>query len=372
MSRIVKARLKASGRAIQIDPDEDFSVEEGGARIPVEPFAPGDRAPVSLFEAFELGEPVEPPEPVEEARPVQRFEPIESVKPVEPIVPVEPLEEEEFTERAPREPARTPTVAEVVRLKPVVKSAAEPSSPLRTLPEEQTVSFIEAGTLEEARLRGVLRNLVEDKVRAEQFRTLRAKLRLLAEQKKIGCLGVVSVARGEGKTTVAGALGLVTAQEPGTRVLLIDADLRKADLEKSLGAKKQPGLAEWLARPTPEIHIRRLAPHGAYFLAAGRSHGRPWELIASPHFARLLGAARQRFDLVVVDCPPLVPVADSALIQKCVDGMLLVVRARTAPRETILSALEQVQEEKIVGMVLNDVRRLVSNFQHFRYQYGKY
>jgi capsular exopolysaccharide synthesis family protein len=287
-------------------------------------------------------------------------------------VPVEPLEEEEFTERAPREPARTPTVAEVVRLKPVVKSAAEPSSPLRTLPEEQTVSFIEAGTLEEARLRGVLRNLVEDKVRAEQFRTLRAKLRLLAEQKKIGCLGVVSVARGEGKTTVAGALGLVTAQEPGTRVLLIDADLRKADLEKSLGAKKQPGLAEWLARPTPEIHIRRLAPHGAYFLAAGRSHGRPWELIASPHFARLLGAARQRFDLVVVDCPPLVPVADSALIQKCVDGMLLVVRARTAPRETILSALEQVQEEKIVGMVLNDVRRLVSNFQHFRYQYGKY
>lgn len=314
MSRILKARLKAAGHPVRIDPDEDFSVDS----------------------------------PLEEVE-VERAEP------------------------ASPGPASVTAVSEVVRLMPGKRPAAESATaPPKSEPEELPIRFLEAGTLEEVRMHGVLRNMLEDKVRAEHFRTLRAKLRLLSDQKKIDCLGVVSVARSEGKTTVASALSLVMAQEPGARVLLMDADLRKPDLETSLGLKKQPGLAEWLERPAPEIHIRQLGPHGAFFLAAGRPHGRPWELIASPHMARLLAAARRRFDAVVVDCPPLVPVADSSLIQKCLDGMLLVVRARTAPRETILSALEQVQDEKIVGMVLNDVRRLISNFQHFHYQYGRY
>jgi len=335
MSRILKARLKATGQTVRIDPDEDFDVEA--------PFA-----------SVELLEPVEP---------------------LERLQKLKKLEEAQRAEARPMESASQSAVSEVVRLLPGGKTAPEAASqPIAPEgePQEPSIRFIEAGTLEEVRLRVVLKNALEDKVRAEQFRTLRAKLRLLAEQKKVACLGVVSVARGEGKTTVASALSLVMAQEPASRVLLVDADLRKPDLEASLGLKKQPGLAEWLERPAPEIRIRRLGPHGAYFLAAGRPHGRPWELIASPHFVRLLAAARSRFDAVVVDCPPLVPVADSSLIQKCLDGMLLVVRARTAPRETILGALEQVQEEKIVGMVLNDVRRLISNFQHFRYQYGKY
>ncbi len=228
------------------------------------------------------------------------------------------------------------------------------------------VTFAKAG-METPRLEGLLEQVMDpDEVWFEQFRILRERLRILGEKEKVCNLGLVSAAGGEGKTTVAVALSLILAREPGTRVLLVDADLRKPDVDRYLGLKEGAGLADWLADPKQNVPLRRLESFGTFVLTAGGLSKRPWELIASPWLDALLTAARRDFDLVVVDCPPQGPIADTARIQDYLDGLLLVVRARSAPREAILSTVEQLRQDKLLGTVLNRSRRLSSHY----YNYG--
>ena len=83
---------------------------------------------------------------------------------------------------------------------------------------------------------------------------------------------------------------------------------------------------------------------------------------------RLLAAARAAYTFVVVDCPPVMPVADAIILQERLDGMLFVVRERHSPRETTLRAIERLQAERVVGIVLNDHRA----FMPGHYNYGGY
>lgn len=201
----------------------------------------------------------------------------------------------------------------------------------------------------------------------EQFRTLREKLRTLEGADKVRCLGLVSATAGEGKSTIAIALSLVMAQQPGKRVLLVDADLRKPDIGRYLGLAETRGLGEWLQQPTETVRIQRIA--GFCVLTAGRRPKRPWELITRPQLGQLLAAARRDFDFVIVDCAPQTPVADTARIQDWLDGVILVVRARLAPREAILNTVDQLKEEKILGVVFNDHHSVVSSYYYHGYQY---
>jgi Mrp family chromosome partitioning ATPase len=84
-----------------------------------------------------------------------------------------------------------------------------------------------------------------------------------------------------------------------------------------------------------------------------------------------LSVARQTFDVVILDCPPLVPVADSILLQDLVDGFLCVVRARYTPREVLKRALSNLKSEKILGLVLNNRREILASYERNAYrQYG--
>ena len=208
---------------------------------------------------------------------------------------------------------------------------------------------------------------------AEEFRVLRAKLRALDSERAFRCIGLVSSGPGEGKSTICLGLVAALAQEPDTRVLLIDVDMRKSSLESYLGISRAPGLREWLSVPTDTIPVRKIPNHGFTLLSAGLNGDARPELLGSERMATLLAEARRTYDFVILDCPPLVPVADSVILQDLVDGFLFVVRARHTPRETISKALSHLKPDRVRGTVFNDHRDVLPGYQSYGYrQYGSY
>ena len=109
------------------------------------------------------------------------------------------------------------------------------------------------------------------------------------------------------------------------------------------------GVAEWLSGRSSTVPVRTIAPAGFSVVAAGRERLARPELLASPRMAALIGACQLSFGFVVVDCPPLDPVADAVAIQDLLDGFLLVVRARRSPREAIERAVSRLKENRIHG-----------------------
>ena len=208
----------------------------------------------------------------------------------------------------------------------------------------------------------------------EQFRAIAARIRVLDAEKPLRCIGVVSAVAGEGKSTAA--LGLAAALSQGTsRVLLVEADVRRPVLSDYLGVEQTSGLAEVLLGSQEPISVQRVAPSRFFLLPAG---------LKSVHFKdgafvepgevdgmrALIEGARRSFDFIVVDCPPLLPVADAMVLQSMVDGFVMVVRERHAPIESILYALDRVDAARLRGVVLNDHLDVLHRYQ--RYQEGYY
>jgi capsular exopolysaccharide synthesis family protein len=208
-------------------------------------------------------------------------------------------------------------------------------------------------------------------VLGEELRLLRAKVRNLAQERALKCFAMISAGPGEGKSTLSLGLAATMAQEPNRRVLLVEADLRRPALEGYLGLPRVSGLSEWLSGENASVGVRCIGPRGFFLLSAGLVPLEQPERLGSEKMDGFLQAARQTFDVIVLDCPPLVPVADSILIQDLVDGYFCVVRARHTPRDVLKRALSNLKPEKILGLVLNNHREILSTYQRNAYrQYG--
>ena len=245
--------------------------------------------------------------------------------------------------------------------------ALERPRAVSSVPSVTALRFTEGPELS-TRLDGCITELLrEDEPWAEQFRTLATRLRAMEGSDRVRRIGLMSAMGSEGKTTLAVALSLTLAEEQGERVLLIDADLRHREVDNVLGVKPTSGLGDWLNKPYPHVEVRRIGRRGPFYLSGGRPFARPWELISSPHLANILDVAGNEFRYVVVDCPAEGPVADAARIQEHLDGLLLVVRARTAPREAILSTVDRLDEEKMLGVIFNAEIGAKKRYKHYRY-----
>jgi capsular exopolysaccharide synthesis family protein len=209
-----------------------------------------------------------------------------------------------------------------------------------------------------------------DSLIAEQFRVLGAKARALDAERPFRSIGLVSCLPGEGKTTMAIGLATALSREVGAQVLLVEADLRRPTIEEYLGLSRSSGLGEWLTGATSLVEFRRLGSPGFSLLPAGRHTPQRPELLHSPRMSQLLGAVRRFFDYVVLDCPPLTPIADSHLLQDFVDGFLLVVRARQASRDELLRSVAHLKPGSVRGIVFNDQRQILSGRQRYRYGYA--
>jgi succinoglycan biosynthesis transport protein ExoP len=209
----------------------------------------------------------------------------------------------------------------------------------------------------------------------EELRLLRANLQAIRQKRPqkrhLGCLAVVSALPGEGKSTVSLGLATALAREPGHRILLVESDLRRPGIAHQLGLSPHPGLGEWLNEGLEPVPVRFVDPGGFFLLSSGATPLERSEDVGSARMDALLRAARERFDLVILDATPILPVADVILLQELVDGFLLVVRSRMTPRAAIHDALGRIRAEKVIGVVLNDHREYRSSYMAYAYHgYG--
>jgi capsular exopolysaccharide synthesis family protein len=215
---------------------------------------------------------------------------------------------------------------------------------------------------------------------AEAYRALRASL--LAQGRKRGRrssdgsgprnLLVVSPLPGDGKSTTAANLGVVLAQA-GHRVLLVSADLRRPRLHEFFGFANRRGLSMVLRGQPLERYARRVPKAGdLWFLSSGPPLARPSELIRPDHLRNLLTAARENFEYVIIDCPPLLPVADSRTLASEVDGVLLVVDPGRSGRNALNQASGELQRLRanVVGVVLSNVDPATGGPDYIAYGYA--
>ncbi|WP_226366701.1 polysaccharide biosynthesis tyrosine autokinase [Pseudonocardia sp. ICBG162] len=174
---------------------------------------------------------------------------------------------------------------------------------------------------------------------AEAFRRLRTTLAFVDVARPRRVVLVTSGVSGEGKTTTVVNLA-ATLATAGRRVLVVDADLRRPALAESLGVEPTVGLADVLVgRVSFERALQHAGSAGVTVLAAGCPVPNPSELLASDGMTALLASARSRFDIVLVDTPPLLLFADASALAPATDGVLLVCRYRTATYPRVAEAL---------------------------------
>jgi capsular exopolysaccharide synthesis family protein len=207
----------------------------------------------------------------------------------------------------------------------------------------------------------------------EQFRALKVRLQSQVDP-PVKVLSVTSPLPQDGKSLIAANLALNFSKETGRRVLLIDADLRGPTLHQKLGIGFGPGLCQYLLEGLePHCYIRRL--DGLYVMTAGEIAENAVELLSLGRMKELLHFARDEFDTVIVDAPPVIPIADTQLIAQLTDATLMVVYQGKTAFRMVKRALEVIDKRKLLGVVLNGVQSTGLNgyysyYHHYPYYSG--
>ena len=211
---------------------------------------------------------------------------------------------------------------------------------------------------------------------AEQYQGLRLTIERLSRSRDVRIIAISSPVAGDGKTLTSINLAAALARGADDRVLLIDADLRRPSLGPMLDiGREHRGLSDALADPaftfTGAIQSTPLA--NLSVLTAGTPRSGISELLRSAALEAMLRDARRQYAYVVIDTPPLLPVFDSALLAKLVDGVLLVVSANQTPRKLLGEALNLLDPERVLGIVFNrDERPLFGYYNSYNRHYREY
>jgi protein-tyrosine kinase len=240
----------------------------------------------------------------------------------------------------------------------------------------------------------------KESLAAEKFRFLAVRLRQMQQTRTLKKLLITSTLPEEGKSMVSANLAATLARRQRQKVLLIEGDLRRPVLARLLGLGGIPGLAEWLqqseglegfgeidhqepdpgeirgdgrpaaplgnqGRPLGEIY--RLQGAGFWFLPAGEPPENLLELLQSERMNDLMNHLAARFDWIIVDSPPLLPVADASVWSRLADGMLLVVREGKTEKRQLQRALASVDASNVLGVVINSCSTADEKHYYARY-----
>jgi protein-tyrosine kinase len=209
---------------------------------------------------------------------------------------------------------------------------------------------------------------------AEQYQGLRLTIERMAIEREIKVIAISSPAAGDGKTVTAVNLAGALARGADQRVLLIDADLRRPSIARLFGIPDDaPGLADALVDRAVALAgiVKHIAPLNVSVIpAGGAARGRVSEILRSPRLDQLIAEARSQYAYLVLDTPPLLPVFDSALLAKLVDGVLMVVAANQTPRKLLGESLNMIDATKVLGIVFNrDERPLFGYYNSYYREY---
>ena len=206
----------------------------------------------------------------------------------------------------------------------------------------------------------------------EAYSALRAQLAFFGRLEKQPVYVICSALAGSGKTVTAVNIGTSFAMT-GSRVLLIDADMRNPNVHKYFRVYSETGLSEYLAGITDEVAPLHTDVEGLDVLPAGAIPPNPAELLAGGNrFEELITRARENYDYIFVDTPPLGMVVDAAIISDWVDGYLMVVRSNFGRREEVRYALDVLEQKNapISGFVLNSISSRVNKKYNSTYRHG--
>lgn len=193
---------------------------------------------------------------------------------------------------------------------------------------------------------------------AEGFRTFRAAVSLSHNSDKLRVIAVTSTIPSEGKSLVASNFAIVTAQT-GLRTLLIDSDLRRPSVHKAFQLQSPVGLSAYLAEEINDVSeiIHPTDVPNLDVICCGATPGNPSELVGSRRMLQFLEEVANRYDRVVVDCPPVSAVADPLIVGAMCDGMVYVTKFNTIRREHARRSIQRLQDSGIhlIGVILNDI-----------------
>ena len=210
---------------------------------------------------------------------------------------------------------------------------------------------------------------------AEAYRSLRTNLAFARAQQAPQAIVIASPGPSDGKSTTAANLAITFAQQ-GQRTLLIDADLRRAVLNMAFKTQRSPGLTELIVGDvTLEDVMHETEVPNLSLIASGRFPPNPAELLGSSRMQEVLHQAKARFDVVLLDSPPLLAVTDAAVLSTMVDGVVLVIRTERTKRDAVRRALGHIRSVRgrLLGAVLNDVDlrsgAYYGSYGHYYYSY---
>ncbi len=216
--------------------------------------------------------------------------------------------------------------------------------------------------------------LAPSSIQAEQYRLLRHSVEEARRLAGVQVVAVSSAVAGDGKTTTAINLAGALAQARDARVLLVDADLPRAGTpggvipaRVGLAYPTGPGLMEAIVDPSLDLAdvVRPQPIFNFSVLPAGRRPEAPYELLGAARLGELFQEARARYDFVVVDTPPLVPLPDCRVLAKWIDTFVLVVGAGRTPRRMLEQALDGMEPDKVLGLVWNGDEAALAGYKPY-------
>ncbi len=250
----------------------------------------------------------------------------EPLKPVKTESPQKQSEEFEHDQRAKRDSALVPEPAQQL-----------PSVPVVIKPDIRLVCLTQ-----------------KDSLAAEKFRFLAVRLSQLQQNRAVKKLLVTSTIPEEGKSMISANLALSLVRKKRQRILLVEGDLRRPTLCESFGLRNLPGVSEWLKSGSSEItNVYHIDEAGLWFLPAGSPPENPMELMQSGRLVELMDQLVMWFDWIVIDSPPVLPLADTSVWSRLADGILLVAREGTTKKRELQRGLDTLDHSKLLGLVVN-------------------
>jgi capsular exopolysaccharide synthesis family protein len=212
---------------------------------------------------------------------------------------------------------------------------------------------------------------------SEAIRSVRTAVLFSSADEGSRTIVITSTGPHEGKTLVSSSLAITLAQA-GQRTIIVDADMRRPRMHEALGRSQEPGLSNVLvgeasladaARPTTVPNLT--------FLAAGHIPPNPAELLGSRRYLDLIADLKKKYEWVIIDAPPVMPVTDAAIVANTAGGVIFVVGSEMTPRQNAAAAVEQLRgaNARFIGAVLNRVhvdRHSYYYSPYYRKEYGKY
>jgi capsular exopolysaccharide synthesis family protein len=241
-------------------------------------------------------------------------------------------------------------VSSPVGVKPATSVAQGPSTASRSEVRERFPS-LEISLTQQSRL-----VCLSDKEgpTAEAIRLLGVRLRDLRRSRPLKKVLITSTIPQEGKSTISANLACALAQAPDEKTLLIEGDLRRPSLLQMFGIERVRGISEYVREEGRRLDgIYYLENAGCWVLPAGRSPSNPLELLQSQRLHALMDQLTAYFDWIIIDSPPVLPLADTSIWMRMADGVLLVTRQGTTQKHQLQKGLEALDQKKLLGALLN-------------------